>query len=266
MRGDSAEGKGSPSPLALSPLPFQNKSLPHNLTIQICIPPQGHSSFITHLDWSVDSQYLVSNSGDYEILYCECFTAYSSLIFHDCLKTQYLCRLPQGSPPCVNRWSVWRLPETLTGPPTPALWASVCLVRDTSSPFLKYFLSLSLTFDLSPLSSGLWPDGSDGTDVNAVCRSHDKSLLVTGDDFGKVHLFTYPCSQFRVRYYTHKHTPRHPRSAQGPRNELFLPHQAPSHLYSGHSSHVTNVGFLHDDSCLVSIGGKDMSVMQWRIV
>nr|XP_023850705.1 echinoderm microtubule-associated protein-like 1 isoform X2 [Salvelinus alpinus] len=29
----------------------------------------GHSSFITHLDWSVDSQYLVSNSGDYEILY-----------------------------------------------------------------------------------------------------------------------------------------------------------------------------------------------------
>lgn len=32
---------------------------------------QGHSSFITHLDWSVDSQYLVSNSGDYEILYCK---------------------------------------------------------------------------------------------------------------------------------------------------------------------------------------------------
>ncbi|XP_023850705.2 echinoderm microtubule-associated protein-like 1 isoform X2 [Salvelinus sp. IW2-2015] len=31
----------------------------------------GHSSFITHLDWSVDSQYLVSNSGDYEILYCK---------------------------------------------------------------------------------------------------------------------------------------------------------------------------------------------------
>ncbi|KAM7403089.1 hypothetical protein PAMA_003831 [Pampus argenteus] len=29
----------------------------------------GHSSFITHVDWSLDSQYLVSNSGDYEILY-----------------------------------------------------------------------------------------------------------------------------------------------------------------------------------------------------
>lgn len=48
-------------------------------------------------------------------------------------------------------------------------------------------------------SSGLWPDGSDGTDVNAVYQSNDKSLLATGDDFGKVHLFSHPCSQFRVR-------------------------------------------------------------------
>ncbi|GLH10595.1 Echinoderm microtubule-associated protein-like CG42247 [Gryllus bimaculatus] len=29
----------------------------------------GHSSFITHLDWSTDSQYIQSNSGDYELLY-----------------------------------------------------------------------------------------------------------------------------------------------------------------------------------------------------
>uniref|UniRef100_A0A4W5LB23 Uncharacterized protein n=1 Tax=Hucho hucho TaxID=62062 RepID=A0A4W5LB23_9TELE len=46
---------------------------------------------------------------------------------------------------------------------------------------------------------GLWPDGSDGTDINAVSRSNEKRLLVTGDDFGKVHLFSFPCSQFRVR-------------------------------------------------------------------
>ena len=31
----------------------------------------GHSSYITHFDWSKDSQYLQSNSGDYEILYCK---------------------------------------------------------------------------------------------------------------------------------------------------------------------------------------------------
>ena len=32
---------------------------------------QGHSSFVTHIDWSVDNQHLQSNSGDYEILYCK---------------------------------------------------------------------------------------------------------------------------------------------------------------------------------------------------
>ncbi|XP_029900213.1 echinoderm microtubule-associated protein-like 1 isoform X2 [Myripristis murdjan] len=146
----------------------------------------GHSSFITHLDWSVDSQYLVSNSGDYEILYW----------------------IPSV---CKQVVSV----ETTRDIP----WATC---------------TCTLAFQVF----GLWPDGSDGTDINAVCRSNDKSLLVTGDDFGKVHLFSYPCSQFR----------------------------APSHVYGGHSSHVTNVNFLYDDSFLVSTGGKDMSVMQWRIV
>ncbi|XP_078145487.1 echinoderm microtubule-associated protein-like 1 isoform X2 [Centroberyx gerrardi] len=146
----------------------------------------GHSSFITHLDWSVDSQYLVSNSGDYEILY-------------------------------------W----------IPSVCKQVVSVETTRDiPWATY--TCTLAFQVF----GLWPDGSDGTDINAVCRSNEKSLLVTGDDFGKVHLFSYPCSQFR----------------------------APSHAYGGHSSHVTNVNFLYDDSFLVSTGGKDMSVMQWRIV
>ncbi len=47
---------------------------------------------------------------------------------------------------------------------------------------------------------------------------------------------------------------------------LYPPLQAPSHIYGGHSSHVTNVYFLCDDSHLISTGGKDMSVMQWRVV
>ncbi|XP_028250794.1 echinoderm microtubule-associated protein-like 1 isoform X6 [Parambassis ranga] len=146
----------------------------------------GHSSFITHLDWSVDSQYLVSNSGDYEILY-------------------------------------W----------IPSVCKQVVSVETTRDiEWVTYTCTLGFQV------FGLWPDGSDGTDINAVCRSNDKSLLVTGDDFGKVHLFSYPCSQFR----------------------------APSHVYGGHSSHVTNVSFLIDDSYLVSTGGKDMSVMQWKIV
>ncbi|XP_056281737.1 echinoderm microtubule-associated protein-like 1 isoform X5 [Pseudoliparis swirei] len=146
----------------------------------------GHSSFITHLDWSLDSQYLVSNSGDYEILY-------------------------------------W----------IPSVCKQVVSVETTRD--IEW---ATHTCTLGFQVFGLWPDGSDGTDINAACRSRDKSLLVTGDDFGKVHLFSYPCSQFR----------------------------APSHVYGGHSSHVTNVTFLYDDGYLVSTGGKDMSVMQWRII
>lgn len=42
--------------------------------------------------------------------------------------------------------------------------------------------------------------------------------------------------------------------------------QAPSHKYSAHSSHVTNVSFMHNDNHLISTGGKDTSIMQWRLV
>ncbi|KAI1895666.1 hypothetical protein AGOR_G00108570 [Albula goreensis] len=145
----------------------------------------GHSSFITHMDWSVDSQYLMSNSGDYEILY-------------------------------------W----------IPSVCKQVVSVETT-----RDIVWATCTCTLGFHVFGLWPEGSDGTDINAVCRSNEKRLLVTGDDFGKVHLFAYPCSQFR----------------------------ASSHMYGGHSSHVTNVNFLFDDSYLISTGGKDMSIMQWRV-
>lgn len=146
----------------------------------------GHSSFITHLDWSVNSQFLVSNSGDYEILYW----------------------VPSACKQVV----------------------SVETTRDIE--WATYTCTLGFHV------FGVWPEGSDGTDINAVCRAHEKKLLSTGDDFGKVHLFSYPCSQFR----------------------------APSHIYSGHSSHVTNVDFLCEDSHLISTGGKDTSIMQWRVI
>ncbi|KAM9294651.1 echinoderm microtubule-associated protein-like 1 [Gastrophryne carolinensis] len=146
----------------------------------------GHSSFITHLDWSVNSQYLMSNSGDYEILYW----------------------IPSACKQVV----------------------SVETTRDLE--WATYTCTLGFQV------FGVWPEGSDGTDLNAISRSGDQKLLATGDDFGKVHLFSYPCSQFR----------------------------APSHAYGGHSSHVTNVTFLHEDTHLISTGGKDMSIMQWRLL
>ncbi|XP_064408711.1 echinoderm microtubule-associated protein-like 2 [Latimeria chalumnae] len=146
----------------------------------------GHSSFVTHLDWSADSKYLVTNSGAYEIL----------------------CWDPSSCKQVTSADTVRNVE-----------WATSTCV---------------LGFNVF----GVWPDGADGTDINAICRSRDNKLLSTADDFGKVNLFSYPCI--------------HPR--------------AQCHQYGGHSSHVTNVAFLHDNSMLISTGGKDTSIMQWKVV
>ncbi|XP_059480619.1 echinoderm microtubule-associated protein-like 2 isoform X6 [Neocloeon triangulifer] len=145
----------------------------------------GHSSFITHLDWSVDGNFIQSNSGDYELLYWNAST----------------CRQVPQSTQMRN-----------------VAWAT---------------LSCPLNFN----TLGVWPENADGTDVNSCERSHNRKLLATGDDFGKVKLYAYPACQ--------------PRSL--------------CHTYSGHSSHVTAVRFLHEDSRLISAGGHDNSIMQWML-
>uniref|UniRef100_A0A8C3T6T7 EMAP like 1 n=1 Tax=Chelydra serpentina TaxID=8475 RepID=A0A8C3T6T7_CHESE len=136
----------------------------------------GHSSFITHLDWSVNSQYLVSNSGDYEILYwipSACKQVVSVETTRDIEWVTYTCILG-------------------------------------FHVFGKFFLSsLSQTYD---------------------------SLLF---QLANIHLY--------LKHY-------------------YSDFKAPSHVYGGHSSHVTNVDFLCEDTHLISTGGKDTSIMQWRVV
>lgn len=45
---------------------------------------------------------------------------------------------------------------------------------------------------------GIWPSDFDGTDINAVCRSHSNQVLASADDFGQVNLFRYPTCQLKV--------------------------------------------------------------------
>lgn len=87
---------------------------------------------------------------------------------------------------------------------------------------------------------GLWPEGADGTDINACARNNtgNRELIATADDFGKVKLFRYPCI---VPNADHK-------------------------PYGGHSSHVTNIGFTADDAWVVSTGGEDRAVFQWKVI
>lgn len=85
---------------------------------------------------------------------------------------------------------------------------------------------------------GIWPHGSDGTDVNAVDRSPSGRYLVSSDDFGQVNIFNYP----------------------------VLVARAPRRVCKGHSSHVMNVRFTGDERRAISVGGKDRAIFQWRLV
>jgi len=82
---------------------------------------------------------------------------------------------------------------------------------------------------------GIWP-GPDFTDVNTTCRSVSREVLATGDDFGKVKIFKYPC----------------------------VMEHASSKEYMGHSSHVTKVKFSANDQYVVSTGGNDKTVIIWE--
>ena len=85
---------------------------------------------------------------------------------------------------------------------------------------------------------GIWPEDSDGTDVNAVDRSRSGRLLVTADDFGRVALFNYPC----------------------------VVEDAPRRAKRGHSAHVACVRWNAEDRYVLSAGSRDRAMFLWEKV
>ena len=90
---------------------------------------------------------------------------------------------------------------------------------------------------------GLYFPGTDGTEVNSVDRSQRKfgnseyQLLASGDDYGLVKLFRCPSPVKGAQFVAGR----------------------------GHCSHVTCVRFAPGDEFLLSTGGDDQCVMQWRL-
>lgn len=161
---------------------------------------RGNSSFITHLDWSKDEKCIVTNSGAYEHLMCKS-TSFGFINFEDAAPSgkQITERVLARK---VNDASFW---ATFTGV-------------------------------LGDNIQGIWPRYSDKTDVNSLDMTKDGTAIATGDDFGFVKIFSYPCKK-----------------------------GAEFKKSVGHSAHVTNVRFTYNDSHLISVGGGDRAVFQWAV-
>jgi WD40 repeat protein len=149
---------------------------------------KGNSGTISHLDFSMDGRYLMTNSNAYEILFYSTETGKQETRGASMLKDE--------------QWASW-----------------TCI----------------LGFPVQ----GIFPPCADGSDINAVARSPDGTVSATGDDFGTVKLFRYPCPVEEAAYQK----------------------------YNGHSSHVTNVEFTRGAAkgYVLSTGGEDKSIFQWRL-
>jgi len=99
----------------------------------------------------------------------------------------------------------------------------------------------SVTSKLGWDVNGVYPQGADGTDVNGVDATADRTLVAVGDDRGSVCVYRYPVV----------------------RNS-----HACARL-SGHSEHVPRAKWYEGDSqarYLISAGGYDRTYIQWKEV
>ncbi|RHY11056.1 hypothetical protein DYB36_003246, partial [Aphanomyces astaci] len=74
-------------------------------------------------------------------------------------------------------------------------------------------------------------------DVVALNRNRAGTVLVTGDQFGHIRVYKYPC----------------------------LPSANLSHQYHGHSGRISHVEFTMDDQYVMTSGQDDRCLFQWRV-
>jgi len=101
---------------------------------------------------------------------------------------------------------------------------------------------------------GIYPPESDGSDVNAISRSRDRRVLATGGDDCCVRLFRHPC------------VPRGRSIGTSVSASGSVASNPTARVYVGHASHVTNCVFTAQDAFLLSVGGRDQTICQFRYV
>jgi WD40 repeat protein len=162
---------------------------------------KGHSSYVSHLDFSLTGEYLQSNSGAGELFY-------------------------------------WDVKDPKAGK----------RVKDPADAKDEEWLTGTCVYGWA--SQGVVMSAPKGTNIHGVSRSHGSALTkmpgktvppcvpVTAavDDMGQVKLYVYPC----------------------------VAATAPEKAYHGHSSNVSSCRFTFDDDCLITIGGSDNAVFQWK--
>uniref|UniRef100_A0A8B9KIZ0 EMAP like 6 n=1 Tax=Astyanax mexicanus TaxID=7994 RepID=A0A8B9KIZ0_ASTMX len=108
----------------------------------------------------------------------------------------------------------------------------------TSKEEIKGIHWVSWTCVIGPEVSGIWPKYTNLADINSLDANYSSAVLVTGDDFGLVKLFRFPCLKKGAKFKK----------------------------YVGHSAHVTNVRWSHDHQWVLTTGGADHSLFQWRFL
>eukprot|EP00698_Gefionella_okellyi_P014107 TRINITY_DN389_c0_g1_i1.p1 TRINITY_DN389_c0_g1~~TRINITY_DN389_c0_g1_i1.p1 ORF type:complete len:769 (-),score=209.02 TRINITY_DN389_c0_g1_i1:235-2541(-) len=115
-------------------------------------------------------------------------------------------------------------------------WDTNSFSQVTSATAMKDVQWATWTCVLGFPVQGIWPPAAMGCDIHSVQRNGAGDVLATGDNFGRVNLFRYPCTT---------------KDARSSKNV-------------GHSSHVTTVRFTKGDEYVISTGGHDRAIFQWR--
>ena len=100
---------------------------------------------------------------------------------------------------------------------------------------MHFFLAQHIDDVIWVLGAGCWVLGAGCWVLGSNSVSHDGQALVSGDDFGTIKLFKFPC---------------------------ILPSSGTKKI--GHAAHVTNVKFTAEDKYVVSAGGDDSCLFVWR--